>query len=171
MAFAWLCEERQAWRVAAGGGASAPKTRTWTLMGTAHLAESRADGTRQRTEVSASGKGNHGVSSSVDHVSRPAFGPPSAGCPGEQGGKQRVPTDGTSGSRALLVTAEEAARLLAVGRTTVYALLGSGDLKSVQIGRSRRIRLSDLETFVQQLDTFETADHCYSGDVGSDGWR
>ncbi len=51
----------------------------------------------------------------------------------------------------LLVTPEEAARRLSVGRTTLYELLSSGALPSVQIGRCRRVPVSALSTFVDRL--------------------
>ncbi|MFD8034688.1 helix-turn-helix domain-containing protein [Streptomyces sp. NPDC059717] len=51
----------------------------------------------------------------------------------------------------LLLTAEQAAEVLQICRTKVYALMGSGHLRSVQIGRSRRIRSSDLQAFVDSL--------------------
>jgi len=38
----------------------------------------------------------------------------------------------------LLITAEEAARLLNVGRTTVYALVRDGELVPVKLGNVRR---------------------------------
>ena len=38
-----------------------------------------------------------------------------------------------------LVTIETAGRFLAVSRSTVYVLLGRGDLPSVRIGKCRRI--------------------------------
>jgi excisionase family DNA binding protein len=39
----------------------------------------------------------------------------------------------------LLLTPEQAARRLSVGRTTVYTLMASGELLSVNIGRCRRV--------------------------------
>ena len=39
----------------------------------------------------------------------------------------------------LLYTPEGAAAKIATGRTTIYALMASGELRSVKIGRSRRI--------------------------------
>ena len=39
----------------------------------------------------------------------------------------------------LLLTAEEAAEALSVGRTTLYALIKEGKLRSVHIGRSCRL--------------------------------
>jgi excisionase family DNA binding protein len=51
----------------------------------------------------------------------------------------------------LLVTPEEAARRLSVGRTTIYELMSSGELQSVNIGRSRRVPVSSLASFVSRL--------------------
>jgi excisionase family DNA binding protein len=53
--------------------------------------------------------------------------------------------------RPLLVTIEEAATLLGVGRTTVYELLAEAELVSVQIHRCRRIALAELEAYVSRL--------------------
>ncbi len=51
----------------------------------------------------------------------------------------------------LLLTPEDAADVLRVGRTTVYALMKSGDLRSVHIGRSCRIPQAELERYVRRL--------------------
>jgi excisionase family DNA binding protein len=51
----------------------------------------------------------------------------------------------------LLVTPEEAARRLSVGRTTIYELMSSGELQSVNIGRCRRVPVSSLSSFVSNL--------------------
>lgn len=48
----------------------------------------------------------------------------------------------------LLVRPEEAAELLSVGRNRVFALIASGELRSLKLGRSRRIAVADLEAFV-----------------------
>ncbi|NIY66563.1 helix-turn-helix domain-containing protein [Streptomyces malaysiensis] len=53
----------------------------------------------------------------------------------------------------LLYTPEEAAKALRVGRSTVYELMADGTLKFVKRGRSRRIRVTDLETYVASLAT------------------
>ena len=53
----------------------------------------------------------------------------------------------------LLLTVLDAAKLLAVSRSKLYELLNSRAIDSVYIGRSRRIRLVDLESFVNGLDT------------------
>jgi excisionase family DNA binding protein len=49
---------------------------------------------------------------------------------------------------ALLVTIPEAARMLAVGRSTIYELIGSGSLATVHIGRCVRISVNELSDFV-----------------------
>ncbi|QNG39297.1 helix-turn-helix domain-containing protein [Geodermatophilaceae bacterium NBWT11] len=52
-----------------------------------------------------------------------------------------------------MLTAEEAADVLCIGRTTVYALMKEGRLRPVHIGRSCRITRAELERFVRRLDT------------------
>ncbi|MEU9136185.1 helix-turn-helix domain-containing protein [Streptomyces sp. NPDC048404] len=52
----------------------------------------------------------------------------------------------------LLYTPEAAAEVLSFGRSTVYELMAEGLLKYVKRGRSRRIRRSDLEAFVNSLE-------------------
>jgi excisionase family DNA binding protein len=51
----------------------------------------------------------------------------------------------------LLFTPEHAAERLDVGRTTAYALIASGELRSVKIGRSRRVPADALEEYVGRL--------------------
>jgi excisionase family DNA binding protein len=57
---------------------------------------------------------------------------------------------GLSGPRGLL-RVEEAAAWLGLGRTKTYELVGCGALASVCIGRSRRVPVSALETFIERL--------------------
>lgn len=54
-------------------------------------------------------------------------------------------------NQSLLVTVEEAARLLGVGRTTMFELIGRGEVKSVRLGRRRLIARKSLESFVEEL--------------------
>ena len=54
-------------------------------------------------------------------------------------------------AESLLLTPEEAARLLRIGRTTVYALMKAGDLHPVHIGRSCRLARAELERYVNRL--------------------
>lgn len=51
----------------------------------------------------------------------------------------------------VLLTVEETAERLGVGRTMVFRLLRSGALESVQIGRLRRIRRSAIDDFADRL--------------------
>ena len=61
------------------------------------------------------------------------------------------------GGDRLLLTPEEAAVVLRVGRTTVYALMKAGDLHPVHIGRSCRLSRSELERYVRGLEAPRTA--------------
>jgi len=51
----------------------------------------------------------------------------------------------------IVLTVEEAAERLGVGRTLMYALVRSGDIESIAIGRLRRIPLDALDEFVSRL--------------------
>jgi excisionase family DNA binding protein len=51
----------------------------------------------------------------------------------------------------LLLRPEEAAQALGVGRTTVYELLRTGELRSVRIGALRRIPTDTLAEYVAGL--------------------
>jgi excisionase family DNA binding protein len=46
-----------------------------------------------------------------------------------------------------------AARLLGVGRTTMYELIGRGDIDTVHIGRSARVPVRSLDAFVSKLQS------------------
>ncbi|RJL22019.1 DNA-binding protein [Bailinhaonella thermotolerans] len=52
----------------------------------------------------------------------------------------------------LLYKVEEAIDILGLGRTTVFELLRSGRLRSVQVGRSRRIPTAALREYVERLE-------------------
>lgn len=60
--------------------------------------------------------------------------------------------DGPSGVPRLLLTPEEAAQALGIGRTELYRLLAEGFLPSVRIGGSRRISTEALDRFVHSLE-------------------
>jgi excisionase family DNA binding protein len=59
----------------------------------------------------------------------------------------------------LLLTAEEAANLLRVSRTTVYTLIKAGALRPVHIGRSCRLSRAELLRYVDQLETSREAEN------------
>ncbi|MGW1692149.1 helix-turn-helix domain-containing protein [Streptomyces sp. NPDC002399] len=60
-------------------------------------------------------------------------------------------TTATKPMDRVLYTVEATAELLSCGRSTVYELMATGDLCFVKLGRSRRIRRHDIETFVARL--------------------
>jgi excisionase family DNA binding protein len=51
----------------------------------------------------------------------------------------------------VLLTAEEAAESLKIGRCKVYDLIRSGELESIKIGRLRRIPVSSVRSFAFRL--------------------
>lgn len=51
----------------------------------------------------------------------------------------------------VLLTAEEAADSLKIGRCKVYDLIRSGELESIKIGRLRRIPVDSLHAFARRL--------------------
>jgi excisionase family DNA binding protein len=53
----------------------------------------------------------------------------------------------------LLVTPKEAAHVLGIGRTKVYALMRSGELESVKLHGARRIPADGLSEYVTRLRT------------------
>ena len=53
----------------------------------------------------------------------------------------------------LLLTVEEAADRIGVCRSNMFKLIRQGDVKSVKVGRLRRITPAALEDFVQKLDS------------------
>lgn len=64
--------------------------------------------------------------------------------PGPQPASQLRPT-------RVLLTVEEAAERLAVGRTTAYRLIRSGELDSVRVGRLRRVHVEAIDSYAAQL--------------------
>lgn len=50
----------------------------------------------------------------------------------------------------LVWTVDEAADQLGIGRTAFYALIGRGELRTITIGRSRRVPKAELERFLHE---------------------
>lgn len=57
----------------------------------------------------------------------------------------------------LVLTIEEAAKVLRIGRTKMCALLASGEVESVCIGRLRRVPVWCLRSYVAGLLTSDAA--------------
>ena len=55
---------------------------------------------------------------------------------------------------ALLLSVEDAARLLGVGRTTLFALIADGRIQTVRLGRRRLVVRSGLERFVEEICSY-----------------
>ena len=59
----------------------------------------------------------------------------------------------TQTAQILAVSPNEAARLCSIGRTTLYAALSSGELKSVKIGTRRLITLEALRDWLKRNES------------------
>ena len=56
-------------------------------------------------------------------------------------------------SQIIAVSPNEAARLCSIGRTTLYAALSSGELKSIKIGTRRLITIEALRDWLKRNET------------------
>lgn len=52
----------------------------------------------------------------------------------------------------IAVSPNEAARIAGVGRTTLYAALKTGDLKSLKIGTRRLIKVTAIHDWLEQYE-------------------
>ncbi|MFD4863685.1 excisionase family DNA-binding protein [Streptomyces sp. NPDC058412] len=64
---------------------------------------------------------------------------------------ESVQLDATADPTLVLLTVEEAARRLRIGRTLCFRLVGTGELESVPIGRLRRIPPDAVDAYVARL--------------------
>lgn len=72
----------------------------------------------------------------------------------------------------LLLTVEQAAKRLGIGRTLTYTLINRGDIESVCIGRLRRIRTDALAAYTQRLAADQhTQPEAWKGGARWDGNR
>ena len=53
----------------------------------------------------------------------------------------------------LVYTVDEAAQRLSIGRTLVYSLIASGQLRSIKIGGRRLISRRQLECFIKERES------------------
>ncbi len=67
-----------------------------------------------------------------------------------------APTSTSENLPPLLLTPLQAATVLGISRTRVFALLARGEIESVHIGRSRRIPAAALHDFVARLRSTST---------------
>jgi excisionase family DNA binding protein len=59
----------------------------------------------------------------------------------------------TANATKLLLTPNEAAEQLAVSRTKIYELMASGTLRSIHIGRLRRVPIDALRDFIEAMES------------------
>lgn len=53
----------------------------------------------------------------------------------------------------ILLTVEEAALALRIGRTRMFDLIAKGEIESVLIGRSRRVAVEALQKYAKKLQS------------------
>lgn len=70
---------------------------------------------------------------------------------------------GSGGGVVLLLSVEEAARALGLGRSKTYELIAAGELEVVHIGRCARVPVDSVETYVERLR--------WDGGTGRVGYR
>lgn len=51
----------------------------------------------------------------------------------------------------VLLTIEEAAEQLGIGRTLMYKLIGNGEIESIHIGRLRRVPTTAIQDYARRL--------------------
>jgi len=64
----------------------------------------------------------------------------------------KIPPEGMAEMK-VLVSVDEAAAMLSLGRTLVWELVRKKELRSVKVGRTRRILVSSVHEYVQKLMT------------------
>jgi excisionase family DNA binding protein len=71
---------------------------------------------------------------------------------GSSGGRELLATSLAAAPRGrLLLTYEEAAEILGIGRTTLYKQVWAGRITPVRIGRSVRFTRAELDAYVSSL--------------------
>lgn len=51
----------------------------------------------------------------------------------------------------LLLSIEDAAEQLSIGRTYLYGLIQKGEIRSVKLGKSRRIPVEEVQAYVDRI--------------------
>ncbi len=83
------------------------------------------------------------------------------GSPANQRNEKRADmprTAATADNTCVLLTVEQAAHRLGIGRTMAFALIAQGRLTTVRIGRLRRIPVDAIPEFVESLSEGEPRD-------------
>lgn len=69
--------------------------------------------------------------------------------------KRRTSPAVSNSTTKLLLTVDEAAEALSVGRTLLYDLLMGGEIPSVKVGAARRVPMVALQEFIRRLSAQE----------------
>ena len=75
---------------------------------------------------------------------------------------------GRSVMEKILMRPTEVAQMLSIGKSTIYELLATGDIRSIRIGRSIRIPVKWLNEWVEKQEGGEIEDVTLK--VGYDEW-
>jgi excisionase family DNA binding protein len=65
--------------------------------------------------------------------------------------ERAMQTTETNGRGRVLLRPEEVAEVLSIGRSTVFQLMRAGELRSVKIGKSRRVPVDAVTEYVAGL--------------------
>jgi excisionase family DNA binding protein len=93
----------------------------------------------------------------------PRFSPAGWTCAMDLGDGSSMMTRWGGVVHKLLLSPEEAAEVLAIGRSKLYELLAEGAIESVAIGTCRRIPTDSLAQFVDRLRSEQRQDDCGGG--------
>lgn len=64
---------------------------------------------------------------------------------------RNTPTTLITSDQVMLLSVDQAATVLGIGRTNVYSLIGRGELRSVKVGGRRLIPRQSIADFVDSL--------------------
>jgi excisionase family DNA binding protein len=89
-------------------------------------------------------------------VTDPVSRPPYVGyCADSRESGRPARRDGGAVTRKLLLTVDETAEVVGLGKTKVYELIASGELEAVRIGRCRRVPVEAVKAYVIRLRDLE----------------
>lgn len=74
-------------------------------------------------------------------------------------GQEPVPESPRPMPERVMLTAEEAAERLCIGRTLMYELIRCGEIESVRIGKLRRIPASAIQDYAARLVSGASTSH------------
>jgi excisionase family DNA binding protein len=72
-------------------------------------------------------------------------------------GKRTVGTETTARERKMLCSVHDVAAMLSIGRTAAWELVRKRKIRSVKIGRTRRVPLAAIQEYIERLLNEEAA--------------